>query len=381
MSAPTDELIYSPAHPAIRISLEPAFNAIYSLLLLSKTDDYSDLGEWVVHTALAMSDEERQRNKLVLIGFYYAVAPIRSWPGFPEYLHYLETVDPQVLVDQMLRTYAFHRLGGEDPQLTVPEIEARLAVVKRDALRSVDAYLDFLRHQFGANHIDPEIETHAYSLVKDPPAMQKLIVAHLRTMWDRFLAPEWKRARPLLQEAAQALQGMDLSKMSRGEVCHTITGQNLSDVPWKELYETTPNVIYVPNPHAGTYLGCCRTINTRDTMWVFYRPRLPRGAELKETELSRSEIIIRLGALADDSRLQIMKYIAAHGETRAQELIQALGLSQSAASRHLMQLSATGYLVERRCNGAKCYAINSEQIEETLKAISGFLQENPDAHS
>jgi DNA-binding MarR family transcriptional regulator len=53
--------------------------------------------------------------------------------------------------------------------------------------------------------------------------------------------------------------------------------------------------------------------------------------------------------------------------------MERLDLSQSATSRHLKQLSATGYLSERRCNGAKCYALNPERLENTLKAISNFL--------
>jgi DNA-binding transcriptional ArsR family regulator len=50
-----------------------------------------------------------------------------------------------------------------------------------------------------------------------------------------------------------------------------------------------------------------------------------------------------------------------------------LDLSQSAASRHLKQLSATGFLAERRCTGAKCYDLNPQRIEDTLTAISLFL--------
>jgi DNA-binding transcriptional ArsR family regulator len=50
-----------------------------------------------------------------------------------------------------------------------------------------------------------------------------------------------------------------------------------------------------------------------------------------------------------------------------------LDLSQSATSRHLKQLSATGYLIERRCEGAKCYALNEDRVDDTMRAISGFL--------
>ena len=58
---------------------------------------------------------------------------------------------------------------------------------------------------------------------------------------------------------------------------------------------------------------------------------------------------------------------------RSQAIMRRLKLSQSAASRHLKQLSASGFLIERRCEGAKCYAINYDRLEATLGAVSAFL--------
>jgi DNA-binding MarR family transcriptional regulator len=77
--------------------------------------------------------------------------------------------------------------------------------------------------------------------------------------------------------------------------------------------------------------------------------------------------------MADDTRLRILRLIAEEGEKRSQEIKRELDLSQSAASRHLKQLSATGYLAERRCEGAKCYSLNMDRVEDTLKAVSAYL--------
>ena len=61
------------------------------------------------------------------------------------------------------------------------------------------------------------------------------------------------------------------------------------------------------------------------------------------------------------------------GEVCAQEVIARLGLSKSSASRHLSQLSATGYLLERQGSGkSKCYRINAERFGETVGALEGF---------
>jgi DNA-binding transcriptional ArsR family regulator len=57
----------------------------------------------------------------------------------------------------------------------------------------------------------------------------------------------------------------------------------------------------------------------------------------------------------------------------AQEVIELLDLSQSAASRHLRQLTATGYLLEGRGEGGKRYSLNRARVEDTLQAVRQFL--------
>ncbi len=363
MPAPLDEVFTLQANPPVSFRLEPALNAIHSLLLLAKTGHSAGVGDWVIHTALEMTPEERRLNDLVVVGFYYAVAPQQSWSSFPAYLDYLETASPLALRDQMLETYLTHSFCEPLPPAGSQRAELD------EALASLDGYLAFLRRRFGENHVDAQIETLAYGYVNDPPAMKAVILTHLRSMWQKYLAAEWERNLPLLQQAVRAFEGRDFSKMSRLEAARLITGQDLPEDKWAQSFEAARQVIFVPSAHVGPYLG---RFSAADTLWMLYRARLPRGVELGDSELSRAEIIVRLDALADDSRLRILRYIAGHGEARAQDLIQALELSQSAASRHLMQLSATGYLTERRCEGGKCYALNREHIRETLQEIYAY---------
>jgi DNA-binding MarR family transcriptional regulator len=50
-----------------------------------------------------------------------------------------------------------------------------------------------------------------------------------------------------------------------------------------------------------------------------------------------------------------------------------LQLTQSATSRHLRQLSAAGYVVERRREGAKCYSLNRDRVTEMHHALEQFV--------
>jgi DNA-binding transcriptional ArsR family regulator len=365
MPAPLQELISAPT-TRIEINLEPAFNALQSLLLLTKEKAFnlSGLGDWVIQTRDGLSTEERERHNFVMIGFHFAILPERSWASFPAYLRHLETMEPTALRDKMLDAYM--RLPCNRG---VKEADAEaIKVSKETILSSVDSYLDFLSERFGPEHLDVELEKQAYTYVLDPPAMQKLIVSHLDMMWDKHLAAEWERVTPMLQDAVRACKAVDFSDKSKVEAAQIITGQELSKDC--EVFEEAERLIFVPNAHMGPYTG---GFKIGEVLYVTFGARLPQGAQLYAPDLSRNEILVRLSALTDDTRLQILKFISENGEQRSQEIMEHLDLSQSASSRHLKQLSATGYLIERRCNGAKCYELNAERIEDTLQALGNFL--------
>ncbi len=116
-----------------------------------------------------------------------------------------------------------------------------------------------------------------------------------------------------------------------------------------------------------------RATRITDTLYIYFGAHLPEGSDVRVPELDRAEIVSRLSALADDTRLQILQMIAEKGEMRSQEIMEAINLSQPSVSRYLSQLTATGYLQERRENGAKVYVLNKDRIEKTLKAVHAFL--------
>jgi DNA-binding transcriptional ArsR family regulator len=366
---PLQDFVEIPDAAPVTVALEPARNAFHSLSLLAKAEELSGLGDWVTHTLDALTPRERKRHKLVFYGLYFAMVPEQSWSSFPEHVDHLATRNPTALRDRILAIYARHPLltNGENqvwydkPRPIDPEA----------ILKDVDSYLDFLRERYEMDQSEAELEAQAYSYLADPPAMQDLIVSHLRKMWDEYLAPEWERVEPMLQDAVRAFQQVDFSKMSKFEAARLITGQELEREKWEWKFEQVKKVVFVPSAHLGPYLG--KLWAGGDTLWVLFGARLPEGVPFHAPDLSRAEIVVRLNALADDSRLRILKLISEKGESSSQDIMAALGLSQSAASRHLQQLSATGYLSERRCNGAKCYQLNPERIENTLQAVSNFL--------
>lgn len=365
MPAPAQDVLVPPATAPITVDLAPAHNAIHSLLLLLKVDHVSGLDEWIVETAARMSDEEMQRHRLVMEGFYYAIQPDGFWPSFPAYLEHLSSQPPVQLRDKVLDAYLRIQSGEHEEGDRLPSRASR-----EDILSSLDNYLDCLRECFGPDHFDDALEAEAYGYLVDPPALQALLVFHLRRMWENYLADEWAEVSPMLRDAVDAFRQVDLSGMSRSEVVEFIADRKLDDGRLQHKLDTAERLVFVPSAHLGPYLSFFKS---NGVLGVLFRARLPEGTRFDAPDLSRADLVVRLNALADDTRLRILKLLSQEGELRSPDIMERVALSQSAASRHLKQLSATGYLSERRCDGAKCYQLNADRVQDTLRALSAFL--------
>ena len=346
------------------VQIEPALNAFASMLLISKADDEPGLHEWIPKTRLQMSSEERFRHKLVTIGFHYSILPQAPGQTFESYLDQLEATPPSEFRDRLLKAYAGICLTGG------PQADISQEVNWEEILASSKNYVDFLRSRFGEELTDEEIETRAHQYVIDPAALKQLVTGHIRWFWKNYLQAEWNRVRPMLEESARAFNQVDFSEMTRSEMIEFVTGKEISETKWGDELEKAKELIFVPNAHYGPYM---RATKVGDNFYIYFGAHLPEGSDVRVPELDRAEIVSRISALADDTRLQIVQMIAEHGEMRSQEIMEAINLSQPSVSRYLSQLTAAGYLQERRESGAKVYILNRERIEKTLKAVSAFL--------
>ncbi|MBK9715483.1 MAG: winged helix-turn-helix transcriptional regulator [Kouleothrix sp.] len=349
--------------PSIGVALEPAHNVLNSMVLLNAVEKLSGLGEWVYRTAARLSAAEMHRNRLVFEGLYHAVQPVRSWPSFSAYLDDLAASDGAVLRDRLLWQISAHSHRAAD----LAGAEPATSIAPAALLESVDTYLGFLRQHFESIDEAIEIETHA--LLNDPPAMKALALAHISALWKAHAAQEWERVKPMLQESVGAFQRIDISRLSAAEAMRAITGQEPNE-KWERLLASARQIVFVPSAHLGPYL---HKFAEGNQLWLLFGARLPEGIQAGPSALSRSDLLVRLGALTDDTRLRILALLSQHDELCAQDIMTQLDLTQSAASRHLRQLSATGYITERRREIAKCYTLNRERIQDTFQALDRFL--------
>ena len=351
------------------VRLEPALNAFGSMLLVAKAEDEPGFHEWVTKTRSQMSNEERFRHKLVIIGFHYAILPHVPGVAFEAYLEELESTPPSKFRERLLKAYA------ETCHTEEAEKSKNQPVDWDEVLSSAKNYVEFLRERFGDDGVDEEVETRAHEYVIDPAALKQLVTGHIRWFWKNYLQAEWNRVRPMLEESARAFNQVDYSDMSRLQIIEFVTGKDVSseakwESKWGKEVLKAEELIFVPNAHLGPYM---RADKIQDTFYINFGAHLPEGSDIRVPELDRAEIVSRISALADDTRLQILQMIAEQGEMRSQEIMEAINLSQPSVSRYLSQLTAAGYLQERRANGAKAYILNRDRIEKTLQAVRAFL--------
>lgn len=366
------DFILAPKTIATTVKIEPVNAILNSLLMLNSASEYQGMDDWIYEANRTLNRDILNRNELLIDGFYavFEFDEAARFDDFRSYVDYLESLDTYALRNRMVDSITHpHEKYGADRVIEPPTAEALLS--------DVDVYLGYVRRLMDTKgkeeYFRESFLRQVHSYLTRPADLQRDIVNHLREIWDLVYAKEWRRVLPVMQETVEAFSQMNFSDMSSLEVTRAITGRDMSSSWVGDMLENDSNtqLIFLVLPHIGPYVTAHRTGD--NVLRIGFGPRLPEGVRAKSPALDRSELLVRLNALADDTRLRILALFRDDDELCAQDIIQILDLSQSAASRHLRQLTATRYLSERRLEGAKCYSLNIERMDDTLEALQRFV--------
>lgn len=218
--------------------------------------------------------------------------------------------------------------------------------------------------------LEPEHVGAAYDLLHTPEVCGAFLTTHLQRLWDLYFADEWNRTRSILYETAALFDQLDLTDLTPLEAIQAVTGRDMTNFMHDE--EQINEMIFVPSLHTGPYVSNWGPDRSGRTYLVF-GARVPEGIANVSTELSLRDLLTQLAALADDTRLHILSLLTQHTELCSQDFQHMLNLSQSAASRHLRQLVAAGYLNERRRDLNKCFSLNGQRVQETSASLRILL--------
>ncbi len=357
----------SPAQQTIpiHVALDPVYNALNSLALLSAAERLRGLNPWVLRTLDALTPASRHSNRLIFEGLRDALIPEQDTPDFPTYLKHLAAQDPGVIRDRVLehlRSRFARRVASE---LASSELGAdRL-------LSDVQAYLTCVEYVQVDAPFDPALQAEVHTLLNDPLALQRLLVSHLEDLWQTALAAEWRRVQGTLRwQAAMFAPNID-EDATIEETFHTFTGRALPPALHDRL-ESTSEIILVPSWHTGRHVTLWE--DEASTRLFFSEPPNYDVSLQGTAPMGRGELRARLAALADETRLRIVDLLIQQDEMHAQDIIAALDLSQSSVSRHLKQLVSMKYLYERRGEGAnKTYRLSSFYFDLTARALEQLV--------
>ncbi len=360
MTPPIENYIDTLPNSHIRVGLAPVLSAIHSLLLFGESDNTSGLSSWVMETLEKMSEQEKNDNNKIIFGFYNAIIPEENWESFPAYLAHLQAMNPVALRDKMILAYfKYAKIKGDPTERKIEEVIA-----------SEESYLNFLNAAFDDSIVDETLERWAYQYVIDPPAMKAIIINHLSHMWDTYLKSSWEKGFATLQKSVDSFQEIDFSQMDNIEAAKLITGRQAFNDHFENRIKNAKELLFAPSLHIGPYLG---KFMLGETVGIFFGARTPDNMASDNPELSQMDLYVRLNAIADETRLSILKFISDKGEASSADIITALDLSQSATSRHLTQLTAIGFLQAHRVNSAKYYTLLDTSILQTLETFKSFL--------
>ncbi len=348
--------IATPRRVSASVAPEPVYNALTSLALLNAVDRLADVEAWVPATAAALSPDEKRTNRLVFEVLGEALVAEQDWPDFTAYLDDLAAQDPTGLRDRALARLCGTASGSAGP-------------TPAGLLADSQSFAAYVAQLSPGDPPDPGLLAEAHALLNHPPAMHERIVSHLRAMWGGHLSAEWRRWGGILESAAAELNKRNWSRGSATDTIRAFIGRDLPPGIASQL-DGVEHITFVPSPHAGLHAS---RFGHPAKVWVFVRCRT-EDLPFRQEPIKRVELVGPLNALADETRLRILQLLTRREEMQAQELIAQLNLSQPSVSRHLKQLTATGFLTERRSDGAnKSYRLNPRRLDWTFLTLKSLL--------
>jgi len=359
--------IFAPQDIQYSAAVDPGTNAIASFVVFNELEHLSGFSPWITETYSQFTDEQRENNKLIFNGMMDIFEFDKNWRSFAELMARLEELEPDWMADRILQGCVKIRHGAyaaEDLDLPMPSV---------DELRAdEDLYIKHMDRLYAEKKERSKRQFHQkiHRLLRKPKELKSLVISHMTEIWDEYLSIEWKRRMADVKEAVSAFRNLDLSDASPQEAIRTVLGRDLMKT-LDDTFEDLDQMIFVPSPHIGPYALLLKT--ERVAKLVFGAQHADRF-QGNSASLSRSELLTRLGALSDPTRLQILEMLMERDEMRSAEVMTELGLSQSSASRHLIQLCACNLLKEKRVANSKFYSINRDRIDDTLDLLASYFQ-------
>jgi DNA-binding transcriptional ArsR family regulator len=364
-----DLLTYAPTVTA-EFHLSLAEDVIISLRLLRAVEDFEGLSEWVYQTAATLPDGFR--SELDILGY-----PIKWCFQRQDSLIWCLSSDHPVHADMdAFRTYLeatpatdFQRVlllnlsrdAGQPHAPATPDditLSHMLAMVRKRELE-----------KWNQTFLAAEDDAPLITLMQTPEQLKERLLGLLTRFWDEYYCQDFETQwEPMAQSVAYHRR--QTYRRNFPDWFRQVTGRRLPPAIRdyvQEHLEKIERVIFCPCAHLGLYFQITLSY---PTLVVAFNYRTTPAQEREGT--AAVELFPPLKALADETRLHILSLLQER-EMYAQEIVSAVGLSQSTISRHLQLLERTEVVSARQVRGLKFYSINRDRGRTILDALRRLI--------
>jgi hypothetical protein len=119
--------------------------------------------------------------------------------------------------------------------------------------------------------------------------------------------------KPMLEESITAFESLGLSGLTAAEALNRVVLR--AQIPQESMswLAQLERIIFIPSAQSGPAL--VRLGGLSDTIVRFlFGARIPAGTPIRSPAVSRSELLMRLNALANDTRLRVLELLGQKGE-------------------------------------------------------------------
>jgi DNA-binding transcriptional ArsR family regulator len=331
--------------------------------LVMVVHDFEGLGGWLLEAYAALPPRLRRDLDLALRSTNYPQAIV-------------ETVAAQTLGEG--------RAGHTDVQAFFADLAALDAATCRHMLEMILAK-SIARHELSVDQSPAQLlddqealeavikqlntpldAADAAQLFRVPTEWRDLLLNGLQRFWERLYQARWQETYNQLVRNVEYHRHQQYP-MDFDGIFTAVTGRQVPDRARPRISEIE-QVRFVPSLYLGPYVSF---LFDGPTATIFYNgggTPVPEDVAAPQIE----ELYNPLTALADKTRLAILAMLNGR-ELYAQEIVDRLGISQSAVSRHLQLMVDVKVLnVRRGERGAKYYSINTAELQQVARRLSEF---------
>ena len=353
--------IKSETRPRLIWEYATAYDLLMSIEVLHNPEEFGLRASWAAGVRSRVPAGERSVLEDGLKLFYM---PLRWLQGLPEPKDSATAIWSlsQIPPADRLPTLAGHCDSSDDYHQILLDVHARQAWDESDLEALRKYYKSKKKKKFSQKEATRILDW--WSRAEE---FGELYLKALRSYFQEFFAEEERRIRPDLQRSIK--QSKELAgKLELAELIETLSqGVKFSIEPG------TSKIVFVPS-YWITPLILYDQID-QETMVILYGAR-PAEASLVPGEVVPDALVRGLKALADPTRLRIVRYLKEEPLTPA-ELSRRLRLRPPTVIHHLQVLRLAGLvLLDLETHGERNYATRAEGIEDILANFQEFLRED-----